>query len=151
MNFGYPAQVESLRGFWMFNSIGSEGIFTDVVELSLQQAPSSNGNGLMASANKLFGCEHQIRGSLAGNVLCVKINSSGTLLRAYLMTYSVNDGEGYSVTGSSSNQQMLLVRRITAPRGAGTGLIWKNDEDHAIYPGALMEAIDRIATYGLQH
>lgn len=148
--FGYPAQTESLRGFWVFNSIGNEGVYTDVVELTSALGATANGNGLLASANGLFGCEHQVRGNLAGNVLCVKINSSGTVLRSYVMVYSVNDGEGYSVTAGSSSQQMLVIRRITDTRGTGTGLVYKSDEAPAASPAALVQALEHTAAQGLQ-
>lgn len=153
--FGYPAQVASLRGFWVFNSIGNEGVSTDVVELTQTPGATANGNGMMTTANNLFGCEHQTSGNLAGNVLCAKVTSNGTLQRAYVLQYSVNEGEGYSVAANSNNQQMLLVRRVTDPRGAGTGLLWKSQESDrsaespAASPLALVQALELLATQGL--
>ena len=155
-NFGYPAQPASLKGFWVFNSIGNEGVFTDVVELTNALGATANGNGLLATTNNLFGCEHQTKGTLAGNLLCVKITSSGVLQRTYVLQYSVNEGEGYSVTANSSNQQMLLVRRVTDPRGAGTGLAWKSlesdksAESPAVSPSALFQALEHLASQGLE-
>ena len=147
-NFGYPSQPASLKGFWVFNSIGNEGVQTDVVELSSTTAATASGNGLVISANGLFGCEHQTSGNLAGDVLCIKVNSQGTLQRAYAVRYSVNDGEGYSQRSSTSAQQMLLVRRVTNPQGAGTGLLWKAGEAPAPEHPALREHIHHIATQG---
>ena len=132
----------------MFNSIGSEGVQTDVAELSSTTAATASGNGLVISANGLFGCEHQTSGNLAGDVLCIKVNSQGTLQRAYAVRYSVNDGEGYSQRSSTSAQQMLLVRRVTNPQGAGTGLLWKAGEAPAPEHPALREHIHHIATQG---
>ncbi len=154
--FGYPAQASSLKGYWVFNSIGNQGLSTDVVELTQALTATSNGNGILASSDNLFGCEHQTRGSLAGNVLCARVSFNGTLQRSYLMQYSVNEGEGYSVTANSSNQQMLLVRRITDPRGTGTGLTWKSQESEksaespAASPAALFQALEHLATQGLE-
>lgn len=148
-NFGYGAVPESLRGFWTFNSIGSEGLQTDLVELSQNLGPTSNGNGMMANSSETFGCEHQVRGNLAGNVLCIKVNTSGQLLRSYLMVYSVNEGEGFSQASANSTQQPMQVHRLTTPGGVGTGLIYKNTEDRTANPGALLQQFEQIARSGL--
>ncbi len=147
-NFGYGAVPESLRGFWTLNSIGSEGLQSDLVELTKNVGATANGNGLMSNANETFGCEHQTRGNLAGNVLCVKISTSGQLLRSYLFTYSVNEGEGDSLASANSTRQMLQVRRITTPKGVGTGLIYK-DAEQGIGPSALLQQIEHISRFGL--
>lgn len=148
-NFGYSAVPESLRGFWTFNSIGSEGLQSDLVELRIAQAGTDNGSGLMSDSSGRFGCEHQVRGDLAGNVLCVKLNSSGQLLRGYVLVYSVNEGEGYSLRSSTSTRQMLSVRRITTPNGQGTGLVYKDAESSdAGNPAVLADYINQIARFG---
>lgn len=149
-NFAYGAVPESLRGIWSFNSIGSEGLQTDLVEFSRNLDATANGNGLMTSNNALFGCEHQVRGPLAGNVLCVRLNESGQLVRSYLLVYSVNEGEGYSQTSGTGAQQMLQVRRITTPQGAGTGVIYKDTE--TAVPGAaaaLVQHLEHLSASGL--
>jgi hypothetical protein len=147
-NFGYPFQPSSLKGFWVFNSIGSEGAQTDVVELTTVASATSTGNGLTVSRDGLFGCEHQTSGNLAGSVLCVKVNSAGTLLRAYALQYSVNEGEGYSQRSSTSTQQMLLVRRLTTAQGIGTGILWKSEGAPQPEHPALRELVNSIATTG---
>lgn len=148
-NFGYAPIADSLRGFWTFNSIGSEGLQSDLVELRIAQGGTDTGNGLMSDASGRFGCEHQVRGTLAGNVLCVKVNSSGQLLRGYVLVYSVNEGEGYSIASANSTRQMLSVRRITTPNGQGTGLIYKDAEvAEASDPAALKSHIDQLARFG---
>lgn len=149
-NFAYGAVPESLRGIWSFNSIGTEGLQSDLVEFTKNLGASTNGNGLMTNASELFGCEHQVRGALTGNVLCVKINASGQLLRSYVLVYSVNEGEGYSQTSGSGAQQMLEVRRITTPKGVGTGLIYKDAE--ASTPGAaaaLLQHLEHLSAVGV--
>ncbi|WP_235505256.1 hypothetical protein [Acidovorax sp. Leaf160] len=148
-NFGYGAVQESLRGLWTFNSMGSEGLQTDFVELRVPLRRTDTGNGLMADSAGRFGCEHQVSGSLAGSVLCVKVSSAGTLLRSYLMVYSVNEGEGYSVASSSSTQQMLSVRRITTPGGKGTGIVYKDADAEPGNPAALLDHISYLAQFGI--
>lgn len=91
-NFGYAAQPASLKGFWVFNSIGNEGAQTDVVELAATAGASNTGNGAMITRDGLFGCEHQVSGNLAGDVLCVKVNAQGVLQRAYILQYMLHPG-----------------------------------------------------------
>lgn len=125
-NFGYPFAAQSLVGLWSMLSLGSEGLSADAVQLSTNIGPTSTGNGLVVNSDSTFGCEHQTSGSLAGSVLCVKINSQGQLLRSYYFAYSANDGEGYSQRNGGS-QQTMSVRRHTSPQGVGTGLVFKSE------------------------
>lgn len=148
-NFGYGAVAESLRGFWTFNSIGSEGLQSDLIELTKNLGSTTNGNGLVSNANELFGCEHQVRGALAGNVMCVKINTSGQLLRTYVFVYSVNEGEGYSQASANSAQQMVQIRRLTTAKGVGTGLVYKDSDLGAGGSSLLMQHMEQISNFGL--
>ena len=148
-NFGYGAVADSLRGFWTFSSIGSEGLQSDLVELSTNLGATANGNGLMSNVGETFGCEHQVRGTMAGTVLCVKVSTKGQLLRSYLMVYSVNEGEGYSQASASSAQQMMHVRRLTTPKGVGTGLVFEDAQLGAGGPSALLQHIEHISHFGL--
>jgi hypothetical protein len=150
-NFGYAAVPSSLRGIWTLTSMGSEGLLADAVELTRQTPASSGGNGVMETPNGLFGCEHQTRGSLAGGVLCVKINSAGTLQRAYYFLYSVDSGEGYSSRAGTGTEQMMFVQRVTTPAGVGTGIVYKS-EPQAEAPShpALLAHIEQLAAQGLQ-
>lgn len=148
-NFGYGAVAESLRGFWTMNSIGSEGLQSDLVELTNNLGATSNGNGLMANASGTFGCEHQVRGNLAGNVLCVKATTGGQLLRAYVLGYSVNEGEGYSQASANSAQQVLQVRRLTTPKGVGTGLFYKDAEAGSGDATILRLHMEQVSQFGL--
>ncbi|EER59741.1 conserved hypothetical protein [Acidovorax delafieldii 2AN] len=147
-NFGYPFAAPSLVGVWSLTSIGTDGLLSDAVQLATNLGPTSTGNGLVASPDGLFGCEHQISGNLAGSVLCVKINSQGQLQRSYLFTYSVNDGEGYSMRSSSGTQQMLSVRRLANPQGTGTGLVYKAGEPVAAEHPALRAHLSDVAAHG---
>lgn len=148
-NFGYGAVAESLRGFWTLNSIGSEGLQSDLVEFNTSLAPTANGNGLMSNTAQTFGCEQQVRGALSGNVVCVKINSSNQLVRSYVFVYSVNEGEGYSVGSASSSQQSLYIRRLTTPKGVGTGLFYKDAELRTGDASALLQHIEHLSRFGL--
>lgn len=125
-NFGYAAAPASLLGYWSLSSVGSLGLNADVVSLSVQGSGTANGNGMVMSSNGLFGCEHQVKGSFAGAVFCVKINSSGQLLAGYRFVYSVNEGEGFSnILGSED--QGLWVRRLTTAAGVGTGIVLRQE------------------------
>ena len=148
-NFGYGFVPASLRGIWTFTSLGSEGLLADVAQLSQPDSASTYGNGLMVSADGLFGCEHQVRGELAGGVLCAKVNSAGQLLRGYYFVYSVNAGEGMSMRGSTGTAQTLIVQRLTTPQGVGTGILYKADGQAAAPHPALAAQIEHLAAQGL--
>ncbi|MDH4426407.1 MAG: hypothetical protein QE495_08145 [Acidovorax sp.] len=144
-NFAYPFAPSSLVGIWTFTSIGSEGLVADAVPLGSNIGATSSGNGLVVSSDGLFGCEHQISGSLSGGVLCVKINSQSQLVRSYYFVYSINEGEGFSQRNGNGTQQLLSVRRLTTPRGVGTGVAIKaNEASAADYP-AIRAHISEVA------
>ncbi|MDR0227256.1 MAG: hypothetical protein LBI66_12640 [Burkholderiaceae bacterium] len=145
-NFGYPAVVSSLRGIWTLTSTGSEGLQTLAADLRRQAGATSNGNGLMSTDNGDFGCEHQVRGALAGETLCVWINtSSGQLLRSYRFIYSVNDGEGVSSTNGTRPNQPLVVKRLTTPQGVGTGIVYANETPAHPVATALHAHIEQLS------
>ncbi|WP_422848334.1 hypothetical protein ACOYR4_00895 [Acidovorax sp. M14] len=148
-NFGYAFAASSLVGIWALTSLGSEGLVADAAQLTSNLGPTSTGNGLVATSDGLFGCEHQTSGGLAGNVLCIKINAQGQLQRSYVFAYSVNEGEGYSQRSGTGTQQLLSVRRLTTPQGVGTGLVYKSDEQQSVveHP-ALRFHMENIATGG---
>ena len=150
-NFGYPTAPGSLVGIWSFTSIGTEGLIADAVQLTKNLGPSTTtGNGLVVTDNSQFGCEHQVSGNLAGSVVCVKINAQGTLLRSYLMFYSVNEGEGVSRLSNTGTEQMLSVRRLTTPQGVGTGIVYKSDEATSEHPALRAHLNDIVATANAQ-
>lgn len=138
-SFGYPFAASSLRGLWSLTSMGSLGLSSEAVNLTQSGGSTSTGNGLMATADGTFGCEHQTSGIYAGGVLCVKINTQGQVLRGYLFVYSVNEGEGslLNANGSNSNQ-LVTVRRLTTPAAVGTGIVFKEGE-HAPVDLILLE------------
>lgn len=147
--FGYPAAPQSLKGIWSFNSMGTEGFLSEAQELTADAGASSDGNGVVANRANTFGCEHQVQGSLAGSVVCVKINTQGQLVRGYNFKYSINEGEGISVSTSTNSQsQMLFVRRLTTPKGDGTGLIFKaGEQDEPVVDAAVLrQHIEQISS-----
>jgi len=99
----------------------------------------------METADRLFGCEHQIRGNLAGGVLCVKITSSGQLLRSYYFVYSVNEGEGSSRTNGTRPEQVLVVKRLLDPKGVGTGIVYAADAPVDPVPTVLHDIIENLS------
>lgn len=125
-NFAYGSDPASLRGIWLFSPLTSSTPTSDFVALNVISKGTANGTGLVSTNDFRFACENQVRGDLAGTVLCVKLNSSGQTTRAYLFTYSVNDGEGYSGPASRVDSDLLVVRRLTNANEDGTGVIIKD-------------------------
>jgi len=149
-NFAYPFAPSSLKGIWSFTSMGSLGLLSDAVTLTVTGPSTSTGNGIVASADGLFGCEHQVSGSLAGTVVCVKLNAQGQLQRRYWFTYSVNEGEGRQLTASGYlTNQIVSIRRLTTPSGVGTGIVFKNTEQPAPDLTALEQQLSQLAAQGV--
>ena len=105
---------------------GATGNQVDVADLSEPLEPTDLGNGVLTTKDFLFGCENILRGPNAGYVVCIKLNASGTAIRAFRYTYSVNDGEGQAGATAATASDLLVVRRLTSPSGDGTGLFIKN-------------------------
>lgn len=149
-NFGYPFAPSSLKGIWSFTSIGSLGLWSDAANLTVTGSSTSTGNGIVASADGLFGCEHQVSGSLAGTVLCAKINAQGQLQGGYAFVYSVNEGEGVELTasGTAINQE-VSIRRLKTPSGMGTGIAFKNTEQPTPDLTALAQQLSQLAAQGV--
>lgn len=149
-NFGYPFAPSGLKGIWSFTSMGSLGLWSDAADLTVTGSSTSTGNGIVASADGLFGCEHQVSGSLAGTVLCVMLDAQGQLQRAYWFTYSVNEGEGRQLTASGIlTNQLVSIRRLTTPSGMGTGIMFKNTEQPAPDLTALEQQLSQLAAQGV--
>lgn len=146
-NFAYSAVPSSLVGAWTFTSIGSEGMVGDAVQLTKNMGPSSGGNGLVTTADGLFGCEHQTSGAATGLVMCVKVTSSGTLTRGYAFGYSVNEGEGFSQRSGTGTPQDLFVRRLATPGGNLTGIVYKTDEVGVDNPALRAHISDLAANF----
>lgn len=128
-SFAYERNAASLFGIWNFTSFGGLGLIADVTRLERNLGPTSSGNGLVASSDASFACEHKTTGSLVGTVLCIRLNSAGQLLRTYLiLAASVNDGEGLQLnSGGADTGQVVFARRLTTPNGSGTGIFYKEE------------------------
>lgn len=148
-NFGYPFAAPSLKGIWSLTSMGSLGLSSEAVNLTMTGSSTSTGNGVVASPDGSFGCEHQVSGSLAGTVLCVKVNAQGQLQRGYWFVYSVNEGEGRLLTASGDlTDQVVSIRRLTTPSGVGTGMMFKDSVQFPPNLSALEHQLSNLATQG---
>lgn len=141
--FGYGWNSNSLFGAWAFTSYGSKGVTADVVVLSKILGNTQNGNGVVSSSDNTFGCEHQIAGSNAWSVLCVKVDYNGNIIKTFKFFYSVNDGEGLSGTANSLDQG-LIIRRIANQTSNGTGILFRADQSELIDASLLINALNSL-------
>ncbi|QIL82673.1 hypothetical protein G7047_24105 [Diaphorobacter sp. HDW4A] len=126
-SFAYGTGPESLLGIWLFSGIDVYGVESDFVGLSKISKGTDDGSGMVSTSDYRFACENMTRGSLAGKVLCIKLNASGQWIRGYLFAYSVNDGEGVSGPKADTSSELLIVRRLTNVDSDGTGILAKNE------------------------
>jgi len=148
-NFAYPNTASSLQGLWSFTGLTSSGIYATATTLTTLGSSTSNGNGLVMNASRTFGCEQQVKGSLAGSIVCVSVTSSGALDKSFLFINSINEGEGLMAFGSTTPDQPLFVRRLTTPSGQGTGLVFKDESSSALDASHVARHIEAIAHTGL--
>ena len=101
---------------------------------------------MVASKDNRFGCDNLVRGVNAGWVMCVKMNASNKLARAYFFKYAVNDGEGLTGLTAATANDPLVVRRLTNSNNDGTGVVLKNsDAQEPASPAALLQAFEQAA------
>lgn len=148
-NFAYGFDPQGLKGVWLLSPLNSTTPISDFVQLEKTLPATQDGNGLVVNANGTFACEHQIKGTAAGSVVCAKLSLAGRFQYGYQFNYSVNDGEGYYVS-SSSQVYLATVRRLTDRAGTGTGIVLKSEaQDEAavpvVDPDLLRQAIERVA------
>lgn len=127
-SFAYPAGPDGLKGVWLFSPLDTVTPSADFFRLEQNIGATDGGNGLVVSSNGRVGCEHQTKGALAGSVLCIRVNSSGKLDRAYQMVYSVNEGEGLLLSPSGQPTALAVMRRLTNSKDSGTGVLHKHSE-----------------------
>ena len=78
--------------------------------------------------------------------MCVKMNASNQLARAYFFKYAVNDGEGLTGLTAATANDPLVVRRLTNSNNDGTGVVLKNsDAQEPASPAALLQAFEQAA------
>ncbi len=145
-NFAYGPNAQSLKGLWLLTPITSNTPLSDVVELVNEIGASEYGSGMVASKDNRFGCDNLVRGVNAGWVMCVKMNASNKLARAYFFKYAVNDGEGLTGLTAATANDPLVVRRLTNSNNDGTGVVLKNsDAQEPASPAALLQAFEQAA------
>ncbi len=131
--FGYSrSDAASLMGTWSFfgGVAGTNTINTDVEVHNNQIGPTSaSGAGMVVSKNLGFACEQQISGALAGLTLCIRMSTSGTAQRAYLIRWSLHDGEGDLMDKNGNPLGAAFARRLIDGRSNGTGLLRNAEAD----------------------
>jgi hypothetical protein len=116
-NFGVGDPPNALLGQWLFAySIGSSS-FADVYTLTQIAPGTSTGNGLALDAVKMAGFEYQVSGPYAGMVEGVRINSSGTVLDAYLFQLQMEEGRGAWVSPLTQSQYGMNAYKVRTPQG----------------------------------
>ena len=124
--FYYDTTPASLKGQWLFTSVGDLGITTEFFKLENEATGSAAGTGMMMTSDGRFGCENILYGTYAGTVQCTKRDANTQIQRIYHFTYSVNEGEGKVGTLSKPDTDLLYVRRMTTEAGDGTGITIKS-------------------------
>ena len=101
---------------------------------------------MVSTTDGRFVCENMVSGPNAGNVLCVKLTTTGQLAQIYAFRYSVNDGEGLTGTSNATVNDLLFVRRATNSSGTGTGILMKaTDGAEPLSPSVQREALEQAA------
>ncbi|GAB2480235.1 hypothetical protein GCM10027082_34000 [Comamonas humi] len=137
-SFGYQPVPDSLKGAWFFTTYSPTlGWQVEIPEFTTTGPATDMGSGIVVSSNKRFVCEHQVRGDLAGTVICIKtLSGSTTPQHGYIFKYSVNDGEGDWTPYLGKTSYGFYPRRLGLPNGQLTGIVRK-DEEAAPSPAAL--------------
>lgn len=154
-NFGYAPIPESLKGAWFFNKYSpTMGWQVDVPVLATVLPATANGSGVVLSSDRLFACEHIVRGELAGLVVCAKYLSAGssTVQHIYAFKYSVHDGEGDWYPNSGPTAYGLYMRRVGTDQQL-TGLIRKASEVSlsAETQAGIVESMNQAVSFLLKH
>lgn len=125
-NYGYVKGPDGLLGTWLMAMIIGGESSSQYRNLNTKTGSSTtNGNGMVATANYNFACEYLIAGSLAGHVICVD-SPQALYSDVYLFKMSGDRGTGTgnywtSATTLSSTFEAHLLR-TTTKSGAKTGL-----------------------------
>ena len=151
--FGYDDSPASMLGMWTLLYATQNGqIEQDVADLTRTTNGSSYSNGMAVSYDGMYACEQLIRGSDAGKTQCIKYRSgsSSSTVRSFLMTWSVNTGEGdWRNTGSSGNGA-VYANRLIQGNDRITSILRKFPADGAGEPvtnndDALRAALEELA------
>jgi hypothetical protein len=116
-NFGVGDPPNALLGQWLFAySIGSAS-FADVYTLTQLAPGTATGTGLALDPVKMAGFEYEVTGVNAGLIQGVRINSSGTVLDAYLFQLQMEEGRGAWVSPATYNQYGMNAYKLRTPQG----------------------------------
>lgn len=115
-----PSGPNAFRGIWAFSYvIDSTLTVADTPSFSILLPATTNGNGLMASADGKTGCELQISGSLAGSVVCIKNTASPILDKAMLLKQFGDRMDGvWFYRDTLSTQYLFTSHRIADATGS---------------------------------
>lgn len=92
-SFGYDEGPDGLLGTWIFTRIQGSSAFSERKSLTDNTGVSgSGGNGIVATLDRNFICEHQISGVLGGMVICGGPQVVGTVV--YGLKISGDRGTG---------------------------------------------------------
>ena len=81
-------------------------------------SPTANGNGLVSDLARLAGCELQVRGTLAGMVLCVDLDSSGDIENGYAFRLGIDETyDGVWISPATGNTYFMKGFRVKDPKG----------------------------------
>ena len=112
---------------------------------------SSFSSGMAVSYDGLFACEQMIRGTDAGKTQCVKFRSSTSSdsVRSFVMTWSVNQGEGSWRFTNGSDEGAVYANRLMQGSGRITGILRKvpaeATPEQANNDAALRAALEALA------
>ncbi len=105
-----PVGPDSLRGAWAFTYILSSTFSVgETPSFTTNLGATASGSGLMVSSDGRTGCELQITGSLAGYVVCIKTNSSGTTDKVMLLKMFGHRMDGIWYYNSSPGTTYVLT------------------------------------------
>ncbi|CAN5446076.1 hypothetical protein BH11PSE11_BH11PSE11_30890 [soil metagenome] len=115
---GYVNGPDGLLGTWLFSeSIGgtSTTAYAYQYVLNTKLAATSTGNGIVATSNGSFGCEYDISGSFAGEIVCVRTSTDG-----YFMKFFGDSAAGVNAYSNAYFDARAV--RIATKTGTRTGV-----------------------------
>jgi len=120
-DFGYGDPPNGLKGEWIFvyDIIQGSTTFAERFDLTTVSTPSSNGTGIVLDVPRSAGCEYQLRGNFAGEILCVDLSSTGAIQNSYAFRYGGGDEtfSGVWIAPTTFNQYSMKGFRVVSPAG----------------------------------
>ena len=125
-DFGYGPLPAGLLGEWIFvyDILAGGTTFAERFDFTTTLAPTATGSGIAADPVRLAGCELQVSGSLAGQVICADGDSAGNLQNGYAFRYGLDETYGgVWIAPGSGNQYAMKGFRVVSkvgPRASAT-------------------------------